>query len=87
MSNFVPLGQRILVEDILEKYIGRLVLPPTSPEKPTFQSKVIAISGDIINCKFAVGDTIYRSQWIGQIIDVEKNHRVMNISDVLGKLE
>lgn len=86
--NFQPLGQRILVEDIGEKYDGRLQLPPASREKPTLMSQVVAISGEITNAKFKVGDTIYRSEFVGQLLNVDgKVYRIMNIVDVLGRLE
>lgn len=81
---FVPLGQRILVEDIIETYVGTLQLPPTSREKPTFTSKVIAMSDEIANPKIKIGDVIHRGEFIGQIMDVKNHLRVMNIMDVLG---
>jgi co-chaperonin GroES (HSP10) len=86
--NFSPLGQRVLVEDIVENYEGMLKLPPTSKEKPTLMSMVVSISKDILNPQIKVGDTIYRSEWIGQLVNVDgKQYRIMNIMDVLGKLE
>ena len=123
---FKPLGQRILVEDIVEKYDGLLQLPPSSREKPTFQSIVIAISDEIendkikilkqriaeceetlpgevserrlerlkkelvdliVNPKIKVDDVICRGEFIGQILDLKLRHRVMNVADVLGKIE
>ena len=84
---FIPLGQRILVEDIVEKYDGILQLPPNSKEKPTFTSIVLNISEEIVNPKIKIDDVISRGEWIGQIIDVKLKYRVMNIADVLGKME
>lgn len=93
--NIEPLGQRILVEDVIEKYEGKLELPPTSKEKPTFTGKVVAISKEISAKNIAIGDTIYRGEWIGQIIESKNDNlgrltyqtRVMNIADVLGKVK
>jgi co-chaperonin GroES (HSP10) len=86
--NFVPLGQRILVEDFSEKHDGKLLLPPTAKEKPTLMSQVVAISAEITNAKIKAGDTIYRSEFVGQLLNVDgKVYRIMNIIDVLGRLE
>ena len=87
---FKPCGQRILVEDIVEKYDGLLQLPPSSKErgeKPTFQSIVIAVSEEIVDPKIKVDDVICRGEFIGQILDVKLRHRVMNVADALGKME
>ena len=85
---FEPLGQRVLVEDIAEKYEGRLMIAPTSKEKPTLMSQVVAISAEIISPKLSVGDVIYRGEWSGQIVITDgKQYRVMPIADVIGKLK
>ncbi len=93
--NFIPLGNRIMVEDIIEKHHGMIAISPMTKEKPTGTGTVIAL-GDTINnpkavggatTQVAVGDIIYRGEFIGQIVKVDgKEYRVMNISDVLGKL-
>jgi co-chaperonin GroES (HSP10) len=86
--NFQPLGQRVLVEDIAEKYSGMLMLPATSREKPTLMSQVVAISSEVVTPKIKCGDTIYRSEFVGQLLNVDgKLYRIMNIADVLGRLE
>jgi co-chaperonin GroES (HSP10) len=85
---FEPLGQRILVEDIAEKHDGKLMIPPTSKEKPTLMSQVVAISKEITKPLIKVGDTIYRGEWVGQLLNVDgKIYRIMNVMDVLGRLE
>ncbi len=83
---FKPLGARILVEDIPEKYEGKIALSPLSKEKPTGTGVVLAIGPDVKNV--AVEDVIFIGQYIGQIIILEgKPYRVMQAIDVLGKME
>jgi co-chaperonin GroES (HSP10) len=74
---FIPLGQRVLVEDIFERYEGILQLPPTSKEKPTFTGRVAAISEEIVKPHIKIDDIIFLGQLIYQ-------SRAMNIADVLG---
>ncbi|MDD5009907.1 MAG: hypothetical protein PHC68_16090, partial [Syntrophorhabdaceae bacterium] len=78
---FIPLGQRVLVEDVSEKYNGKLLLAPVSKEKPTLMSQVVAISTEIVGPKIKIGDTIYRSEFVGQLLNVDgKVYRIMNIA-------
>jgi co-chaperonin GroES (HSP10) len=84
MSKFMPLNARILVEDIPEKYEGKLIISATSKEKPTFMAIVMAIGPDVKT--MAVDDVVYISQWAGQIVNLDgKPYRTMPAADVLGK--
>ena len=86
--NFIPMGQRVLVEDIPEKRDGIIQFAANVKEKPTLRSTVIAISPEIVACKLKIGDVIYRSEFVGQLIVVDdKQYRNMAYSDVLGRLE
>ena len=84
--NFVPTNNRILVEDIIETHHGLIAMSPMTKEKPTGTGKVIAIGLGVTGV--LVGDTIFRGEFIGQIVKVDgKEYRVMLAADVLGKLE
>jgi co-chaperonin GroES (HSP10) len=82
---FVPLGSRVLIDDIPEKYDGKLIISATSKEKPTFMGVVLAI-GPLVKT-LSVGDVVYIGQWSGQMANIDgKSYRTMPEADVIGKL-
>ena len=92
MSKVQPLGDRVLVEAIIENdvKIGGIFIPDAAKEKP-MEAKVIAIGtggvdkdGKRIEFHVKVGDTVLTSKYGGTEIKIEgKEFKILNQSDIL----
>lgn len=87
--NFKPLGTRVLVERVEEetKTSSGIIIPDNAKEKP-LTGKVIAVSDDEeVTKKVKVGDTVVFAKYSGTEIKIDgKEYLVMNVDDILGKL-
>lgn len=92
MTNFVPMGDRIIVErlDEAEKTKGGIIIPDTAKEKP-MRGKILAVGpgkrnddGQLIPMDLKVGDTVLFGKWSGtEVRDNDVDFLIMNQSDVL----
>ena len=92
MSKVQPLGDRVLVEAIIENdvKIGGIFIPDAAKEKP-MEAKVIAIGtggvdkdGKRIEFHVKVGDTVLTSKYGGTEVKIEgKEFKILNQSDIL----
>ena len=92
MSKVQPLGDRVLVEAIIENdvKIGGIFIPDAAKEKP-MEAKVIAIGtggvdkdGKRIEFHVKVGDTVRTSKSGGTEVKIEgKEFKILNQSDIL----
>ncbi|MEN9359751.1 MAG: Co-chaperonin GroES [Verrucomicrobiota bacterium] len=92
MSKVQPLGDRVLVEAIVETEvkIGGIFIPDAAKEKP-MEAKVIALGtggvdkdGKRIEFHVKVGDTVLTSKYGGTEVKVEgKEFKILNQSDIL----
>jgi chaperonin GroES len=92
MSKVQPLGDRVLVEAIVETdvKIGGIFIPDAAKEKP-MEAKVIALGtggvdkdGKRIEFHVKVGDTVLTSKYGGTEVKVEgKEFKILNQSDIL----
>lgn len=82
--NFIPLGNRVLVEKEKEqKTTSGIILSEASANKPTI-AKVLAI-GDGVTAKIQVGDNIYHGKYSGTEVMLDtQTYLVVNVDEVLG---
>lgn len=91
-----PLGDRVLVEPVVEKeqVKGGIVIPDSAKEKPQ-EAKVIAVGpgkldedGKRIAMDVKVGDVILTSKYGGTEIKLDgKEFKIISSSDILGVME
>jgi chaperonin GroES len=94
--NIRPLGDRILVEAIVEKNVhkGGIVIPDTAKEKP-MESRVVALgtgktddNGKKVPFEMRKGDRLLVARYGGTEINLEgKEFKILNSEDVLAVLE
>ena len=95
MVNFVPLGERVIVQPIeLEQQTkGGIFLPDTAKEKPQ-EGKVIAVGpgrvaddGSRIPMELASGDRVIYSKFAGtEYKDGDDEYLILRESDILAKI-
>ena len=95
MSNFAPLGERIIIKPIEQEQTtrGGIFLPDTAKEKPQ-EGEVIAVGpgratdeGSRIPMELSVGDRVIYSKFAGtEYKDGEDEYLIMRESDVLAKV-
>jgi len=84
--NFKPLGDRVLVEAIVEKHEGMIVVPDKLLEETKPDKGIIVMKGD---CTVAVnvGDTVYFTKRSGSLVKLDgKAYLVINSRDLQGVL-
>ncbi|KAK2146825.1 hypothetical protein LSH36_583g02097 [Paralvinella palmiformis] len=84
-----PIGDRVVVKAELEetKTKGGIIIPETAKEK-TQIGLVTAIGDDVDKAKVAVGNRVLFDKYAGTQIKIDnKDHLVLNISDVLAKVK
>ena len=90
-----PLGDRIVVETILEtKKTGGIVIPDTADKDKPMRGTVVAIGsgrlvdGKVLPLQVKVGDEILFGKYAGTGIKLEsQDYLVMREEDVMGVLE
>ena len=90
-----PLGDRIVVETILEtKTTGGIVIPDTADKDKPMRGTVVAIGsgrlvdGKVLPLQVKVGDEILFGKYAGTGIKLEsQDYLVMREEDVMGVLE
>ena len=95
MSNFAPLGERIIIKPIEQEQTtrGGIFLPDTAKEKPQ-EGEVIAVGpgratddGSRIPMELSVGDRVIYSKFAGtEYKDGDDEYLIMRESDVLAKV-
>ncbi len=95
MSNFAPLGERIIIKPIEQEQTtrGGIFLPDTAKEKPQ-EGEVIAVGpgratddGNRIPMELNVGDRVIYSKFAGtEYKDGDDEYLIMRESDVLAKV-
>ncbi len=95
MSNFAPLGERIIIKPIEQEQTtrGGIFLPDTAKEKPQ-EGEVIAVGpgratddGSRIPMELSVGDRVIYSKFAGtEYKDGDDDYLIMRESDVLAKV-
>ncbi len=95
MSNFAPLGERIIIKPIEQEQTtrGGIFLPDTAKEKPQ-EGEVIAVGpgratdeGSRIPMELSVGDRVIYSKFAGtEYKDGDDEYLIMRESDVLAKI-
>jgi len=85
--NITPLGERVLVkpEEGIQKTKGGIFIPETAKEKSQ-QGTVIAVGS--IKESLKKGDKVLYENYAGSEIEIEgTKHLVMNVKDILAKLD
>ncbi len=95
MSNFAPLGERIIIKPIEQEQTtrGGIFLPDTAKEKPQ-EGEVIAVGpgratddGSRIPMELSVGDRVIYSKFAGtEYKDGDDEYLIMRESDVLARV-
>lgn len=87
--NFIPLGERVLVERVEEATTtaSGIIIPDNAKEKP-LNGKVVAISKKVSKKGLiSVDDTVVFAKYSGTEVMLEdKEYLVMNTDDLLGIL-
>jgi len=82
--NFKPLGDRVLVEPIVEKHEGMIVVPDKTLEESKPDKGVIVMKGDT-TVSVDVGDTVYFTKRSGSLVKLDgKAYLVINSRDLQG---
>ena len=95
MVNFVPLGERVIVQPIEfeQQTKGGIFLPDTAKEKPQ-EGKVVAVGpgrvgddGTRIPMELASGDKVIYSKFAGtEYKDGDDEYLILRESDILAKI-
>ena len=95
MVNFVPLGERVIVQpsEFEQQTKGGIFLPDTAKEKPQ-EGKVVAVGpgrvaddGTRIPMELASGDTVIYSKFAGtEYKDGDDEYLILRESDILAKI-
>ncbi len=95
MVNFVPLGERVIVQPIEfeQQTKGGIFLPDTAKEKPQ-EGKVVAVGpgrvgddGGRIPMELASGDRVIYSKFAGtEYKDGDDEYLILRESDILAKI-
>ena len=95
MSNFAPLGERIIIKPIEQEQTtrGGIFLPDTAKEKPQ-EGEVVAVGpgratdeGSRIPMELTIGDRVIYSKFAGtEYKDGDDEYLIMRESDVLAKI-
>jgi chaperonin GroES len=92
-ANLQPLGDRVLVQPLVEEEVkkGGIIIPDTAKEKPQ-EGKVIALgtgktddNGKKIEFTVSVGAKVLYSKYGGTEVKIEgENYLIMREDDILG---
>lgn len=84
--NFKPLGERVLVQAVVEekKTASGIIIPDNAKEKPN-KAEVVAVSDELTTIK--VGDNVVFGKYAGTEIAIDgTSYLVLEKKDILGIL-
>lgn len=96
MSNFRPIGDRILIEQIETetKSLGGIIIPDSAKERPS-KGKVIAVgkghiteSGQLIPIDIHAGETVFYRKFSGTEVKIDgQDFLIVRENEILGVIE
>jgi len=83
----VPVGSRVLIRPYKGKVQKGSIIIPERFRQNQFIALVLAIGPDVVSPSLKVGETVLYNNYVGLIVDKEKNEMLIKEDGIVGIVE